>query len=127
MMAGLGTRSAAIFLGALTFLFLGAGCEDCESPDGVPPPIPSGVYSVTGDGFVEIFWDPIRGYDDLAGYGVYRSTGDPEGPYYRLERLHGAEEDYYYDDTAQNGTTYYYAVDAFDFDGNESELSIEDV
>ena len=33
----------------------------------------------------------------------------------------------YVDDDVRNGSTYFYAVSAYDYDGNESELSPEQV
>jgi hypothetical protein len=43
-----------------------------------------------------------------------------------LERV-SADEFRYVDRDVQNGITYYYAVSALDFDGNESELSPENI
>jgi hypothetical protein len=113
-------------LGAVALLTLAAGCNDEESPDATPPPIPTGVYSVTGDHYVDIYWSPILGVDDLAGYGVYRSSTE-QGPYHKLAEIPADAETQYRDDDAQNGVTYFYAVDAFDHDGNESDLSLETV
>ena len=101
----------AILLGAAALLIVSAGCDDCESPDGVPPPIPSGVFTITGDDFVDVYWNPIYGVEDLAGYGVYRSNAS-EGPYFRLETLYGVEETFYRDTSAQNGVTYFYMLEA---------------
>lgn len=113
---------------ALALAALGAGIAGCGNDDesSLPPPIPGGVFSVTGDGWVDVYWNPIRGLDDLAGYGVYRGSA-PDGPYFKLAEKFGVESDSYRDETVENGTTYYYAVDAFDLDGNESALSVETV
>jgi len=90
--------------------------------DRTPPVIPRGVTSVTGDEYVELFWfesDEV----DLAGYRVYRSY-TPDGEYVLQATVHTG---YHKDVNVVNGTTYYYAVASFDLDGNESELSPEDV
>jgi hypothetical protein len=81
------------------------------------------VYTVTGDGRVDIYWYPVR-ESDVEGYGVYWND-TPDGQYERIATVNGAESDHYADFDVQNGVTYYYAVDAFDFRGNESALSYE--
>ncbi len=114
-----------------------AGCDDetVVAPDTTPPAVPTGVYTVTGDGVVSVYWYDL--YEaDLAGYAVYRHDGNtPEtGPYYWLGDV-GPDENYdpvtyqhWFDDTdVVNGQTYYYAVLSFDTHGNESELSFETV
>ena len=45
------------------------GCDHSHDHDA--PPVPAGVYSVTGDGWIEILWSEVR-VEDLAGYRVYR-------------------------------------------------------
>src|SRR5690554_1545315 len=98
------------------------GCEDdvVYVEDG-PPAVPTGVTTVTGDGWVEILWNPVR-EDDVAGYGVYRSR-TLTGAYDRIATVQGMENTSYVDNDVTNGTTYFYAVDAFDRRGHESELS----
>ena len=102
-----------------------AGCDDdvIYVHDG-PPAIPTGVTTVTGDGQVEIYWNPVL-EDDVAGYNVYRSP-TLTGAYYHTAQLVGRESTGYLDLNVTNGVTYYYAVDAYDFAGNESDLSYED-
>lgn len=111
------TRTTALLAIGSALLLTGCrdstDCGDCYDPDA-----PHGVYTVTGDGLVEIFWDEV---DDggLEGYRVYRSM-NPEGPYHRI----GSSADtYHVDDEVVNGNTYYYAVTAYDHWGYESELS----
>jgi len=102
---------------------LTVGCSDVNHhSDHTPPPVPSGVYTITGDGFVEILWSQVR-IDDLAGYKIYYSTSS-NGKYWRIGR---SEDNYYLDDDVDNGTTYYYAVSSYDWNGNESDLSYETV
>jgi hypothetical protein len=106
------------------------GCEvntdSCDrrvvsEPDTTPPAIPRGVYSITGDEEVIIEWFP-NGENDLAGYRVWRS-GDNEN----FEKIGEVLPDTasFVDRNVKNGKTYYYAVTAFDYDGNESDLSPE--
>lgn len=103
-----------------------AGCNDSNTVlyvDDIPPAVPTGVYTVTGDGQVDIYWNPVR-EQDVAGYGVYWSD-QLNGVYKRLDTIYGVENTHYVDTDVVNGTTYYYAVDAFDQNNNESELSYE--
>jgi len=115
---------AAAAIAAVMLPFV-AGCDD-EGPVVVdaPPFPPDGVFSITGDGVVSIFWN-ANWEDDLAGYAVYRSTADP-GPYYFLGEVR-ADQTYYDDTDVKNGETWFYAVTAFDRAGHESELSLETV
>ena len=115
-----GSALALLALGAL----IAAGCDD-EGPLGVrdlaPPAEPQAVVSVTGDDRVTLSW--VRNTEpDLAGYRVYRGTTGYDGPFSPLGTTTSLT---WVDDTANNGTTYYYAVSAYDAAGNESDLSSE--
>lgn len=115
------------FLIFILFLSVLSGCgSDKESRpiDTEPPAAPRGVHSVTGDNQVTIIWFP-NGERDLAGYKVYRSASKFED-YVMLARL-SATADAYVDTEVKNGKTYFYAVAAFDRNGNESKLSPETV
>ena len=115
-----------------------AGCDESDTvyvypADTTPPSVPRGVTSVTGDEMVSILWYGST-EEDLAGFRVWRANA--EGAEYRvIARIDvdptGPDDppvDWQYDDTpVTNGHTYFYAVSAFDFDGNESALSYEDV
>ena len=125
------SRSILLLVALVATLAL-AGCGGDKiyhsEEDLQPPATPRGVYSITGDGQVTIVW---LGSDesDLQGYVVYRSS-DPDGPYEKIsdiivDDLPGQLE--YTDRDVRNGNTYYYAVSSFDFAGNLSELSYEDV
>ena len=111
----------------LIFTFLiSIGCgssDDSIEPDTEPPAIPRGVESITGDGQVSIEWFP-NGESDLAEYNVWRSRDNET--FNLLVRV-SADEFRYIDRDVQNGVTYYYAVSALDFEGNESELSPENI
>jgi hypothetical protein len=109
----------------MLMLPLVAGCED-EDPVVVdsPPFPPDGVFSVTGDGVVSIFWNPNQ-EPDLAGYRVYRGPQE-FGQYDFLVEV-SASTTAYDDADVVNGDTWFYAVTAFDAAGHDSELSRETV
>lgn len=117
--------SGAVAVIAAVMLPFVAGCED-ESPVvvDVPPFPPDGVFSITGDGVVSIYWN-ANWEDDLAGYVVYRSTDNP-GPYFELDKV-PADQTWYDDTDVNNGEKWFYAVTAYDRNGHESELSEETV
>lgn len=112
---------------ALTCAIVLLGCDDDDDVvapgDFEAPPTPTGVYTITGDESVEIFWNPLIGAD-VAGYEIYSSL-DPDGPYNRLPggRVMGEGEFSFINAGLVNGVTRYYAVAAFDFAGNFSALS----
>lgn len=112
--------SGAAVAVAAVMLPLVAGCNEDPVAVDDPPFPPNGVFSVTGDGVVSIYWNPNQ-EKDLAGYRVYRGKSDP-GPYYRLADVSKSQT--YYDDTdVVNGDTWFYAVTAIDRAGHESDLS----
>ena len=88
--------------------------------DTTPPSTPRNIRTYAGDSKVEIEWSPV--YDsDLAGYAIYWSNSF-DGKY----KLIGTTKDtYIIDYGASNGITTYYAVAAYDYDGNESDLSYD--
>ncbi len=94
------------------------GCDKMVGPDLTPPRPPTGISTQTGDGFIEVFWnDNPEG--DVAGYNVFQSQSY-NGPYQFIGSTHTP---YFMHAGLVNGWTYYYAVTAYDFDGNESDLS----
>ncbi|HET9887874.1 MAG TPA: hypothetical protein VFR10_10195 [bacterium] len=106
---------------------LSAGCDDNDTVVynvTVRPAVPTGVTTVTGDGFVDIYWNPVF-QENVAGYGVYRSA-TLNGQYNRIATVTGVESNFHRDTGLVNGVTVFYAVDAFDQQGNESDLSYED-
>jgi len=88
--------------------------------DDEPPAVPRGLHSTTGDEEVMLLWYENT-EPDLAGYRIYRSFA-PDGPYTAIGETN---LDYFLDYGLANGQTYYYAITAFDSDGNESDLSYE--
>lgn len=123
----------AIFLILLMPLLVLVGCDDNNKvvDSGVVPAIPSGVYSITHDGYVEIRWQENHDNGLTEGYGIYYYTGDA-GNLKQFELMTTVDansnnlEGVYLDYDVDNGTTYEYAVNAYNQYG-ESELSYEDV
>lgn len=110
-----------LLLALVVGLFLSTACvNDTEYYDDIPPAPPSEVATLTGDNWVEISWD-YNHENDIAGYNVYYNY-TYEGKYTLIGSTEG---NYFLDDGAENGVTYYYAVAAYDYNGNESELSYD--
>ena len=107
------------FIGLTVSALLLIGCkENFVQPDFMPPLPPRGLATATGDNQVEISWlqNPES---DVAGYNVFVSSSY-NGKY---ELIGSTKESFFVDRGSRNGNTYYYAVSAYDFSGNESELS----
>ncbi len=120
-------RLMMIGLGLLALIL--AGCDDSKTiyitkPDTEPPAAPRGVHSITGDGEVTIQWYP-NAERDLDGYRVWKSVDSLAGPYQAITGIISGTS--HIDRNVVNGNTYFYAVTACDFTGNESDLSKEDV
>lgn len=111
--------------GKLTLLLLAGtilgGCKtSVVSPDRTPPFAPRGIYTETGDDYLVISWLQNQ-ESDIAGYKIYVS-GSYDGVYTAIGQTSGIS---YTDFGADNGSTVYYAVTAFDDAGNESDLSAD--
>ena len=113
-----------ILLTTLVFgTLLLTGCDGLNDyHDDMPPLPPRNVSTVTGDNRVDVFWDH-NNESDLAGYNVYYAYSY-DGKYTLIGSTHNNS---FIDDGAKNGITYYYGVTAYDFNGNESELSRDEV
>jgi hypothetical protein len=104
---------------AIAILTLTIGCEtDIFYPDTNPPSAPRGLYAVARDNRVNLYWDYNR-ENDVQGYNVYVSSSYSG----RYDLIGSTRSNYFYDKGATNGKTYYYAVAAYDYDDNESDLS----
>lgn len=90
--------------------------------DNTPPSDPVGVGVQNGDREVLVYWN-YNYENDVAGYNVYSSSS-----YYgRYELIGSTKSNTFMDYGVTNGVTYYYAVTAYDYNGNESDLSHEDI
>jgi len=78
-----------------------------------PPSAPSGLYSITGDGEVTLYW-ALNPEPDLKEFALY--TSDEEFGVYSLD---GITEETYYTFYFLNGVTQYMAVTAIDFAGRK--------
>jgi hypothetical protein len=124
------TRGVVLAVASLVAFAVGCDTYDhcCDGGwecDEQAPAVPTGVGSITGDTYVVVYWNPVY-EDDVEGYGIYRSR-DEYGAYARIGEVEAGEATEFWDYELVNGTTYYYAVDAFDWAGNSSELSYETV
>jgi hypothetical protein len=93
--------------------------------DSVAPNPPINLTAVGGNNSVSLSW-AANSESDLAGYSVYRSTSTPVST--ASAPLNGATlvtTPAFTDQTALNGTTYYYVVTAADVFGNVSSPSTE--
>ncbi|MCA9742163.1 MAG: hypothetical protein H6695_21065 [Deferribacteres bacterium] len=84
------------------------------------PAVPRGVASTTGDEMVTISWYPNH-EGDFDIYHVYRSAQENTGYYF----IGATDQPFFVDRDVVNGETYFYAVAALDYSGNESELSYD--
>ena len=94
------------------------GCTKENDIDTTPPPPPQGIKTISLDNAVEIQWLPSQA-EDVDGYKVWKS--DQYSGRYQL--IASTAKTNLVDYGAVNGTTYYYAVSAYDFHSNESALS----
>lgn len=109
------------FILLTAFILYSCGVKDSYYIiDTVPPAPPTGIAVLNGDNRVDIYWN--QNYEnDVAGYNLYYSTSY-DG---RYTLIGSTNDNYFVDYDASNGTTYYYAVTAYDYNGNESDLSYD--
>lgn len=92
-----------------------------QLPDDSAPAAPTDLSgSATFVGSVELTWSPSVD-EDVKEYTVYRSTTSGSG----YEELITTSSTEYTDTTTETDQTYYYAVTATDYSGNESAKSEE--
>ncbi|HXY39288.1 MAG TPA: hypothetical protein VEQ10_06440 [Vicinamibacteria bacterium] len=97
-----------------------ASNEVCaERRDITPPAPPAGLAVLPRQGGLELLWSPSP-EEDLAGYRVYRASGQGEPE--RLAELLPAQASFL-DESAKKGVSYRYTLTAFDRAGNESAPS----
>ncbi len=114
-------QAISIIILLISIALISGCCEDpCGRCNTHPPREPRGVYSVTNDREIELYWEHNI-ESDLEGYHIYWSS--TLNGYY--EYLDSTPNNYYYDIGLRNGYTTYYAISAFDCAGNESALNYE--
>ena len=115
-------KKLSIYIIILITTVLIQSCEVYEpyyyEVDTTPPSPPTGAVVSNGDDRVYLFWNLNRELD-IAGYNVYYSDSY-DGKYYLIG---STVYDNFIDYDAANGETYYYGICAYDYNGNESELS----
>lgn len=107
---------------ALIITFVACDNNDDYYYDNTPPSPPRNLNVFVGDQSVELSWDD-NNESDVAGYNVYYNY--TYGGEYTL--IGSTENNYYVDYDVNNGDLYYYAIAAYDYNGNESELSYDEV
>ena len=117
-------KKIILILSIITLVFGFSACQfkDFSHIDNQPPSPPTGLKVLNGDNVVDISWN-YNHESDVAGYNVYYAYSY-DGKY---SLIGSTENNYFTDYEAHNGTTYYYAVTAYDYNGNESDLSYNDV
>jgi hypothetical protein len=100
--------------------FYACDVNDTYDVDVTPPNPPTGIQVINGDNRVDLIWNENR-ESDIAGYNIYFSYSF----YGQYELIGSSAYADFVDYDAVNGETYYYAVTAYDYNGNESELSFD--
>ncbi|MBZ5660104.1 MAG: hypothetical protein LAO08_06820 [Acidobacteriia bacterium] len=91
--------------GAALLILAAFALSGCGSVPSQSPTVQVTSHSVT------LSW--AASASNVSGYAVYRSSGDPAGPFYPLAiTLPGVSQ--YADTTVVAGQTYYYTVTSFD-------------
>lgn len=87
-----------------------------------PPSAPQNLWALGQNGQVSLFWS-ANAEPNVRGYFVYRTT--TSGSNYTLLNESPLESTGYTDTAVENGTLYYYVVQAVAVDGNESKMSVQ--
>ena len=107
-------KSLAMFILGIAII----GCDNFIEVDTDPPAAPRGIRTVSLDNSVELNW-LANTEPDVDRYKIWVSN-HYDGEYQLIGTTTSTS---FLDNGANNGTTYYYALSAIDYNGNESELS----
>lgn len=110
-------KTAYLFIIASIFLI---GCKENYYIDTTPPSPPQGLRVLALDNAAELSW-VSNTEPDLAGYKIWVSDRY-DGKYTYVATV---SKNNFVDYEAKNGVRYYYAVTAFDYTDNESDLSAD--
>jgi len=116
-------KYSGIFL-FIFLAFLPVGCDRQTGTDvsdnDIPPSVPSSlsVYSAS-DGEVIIEWK-ANIESDVKGYHIYRRTKHTESV-----KIYFTENDFYFDDSLNYDTTYFYKITAVNIENKESGFTSE--
>lgn len=111
-----------IVLALLAASFIMTGCSDNSTNSNVDiiPVPPQGLKVIAMNNKVYLYWN--HNYEsNVTGYNVFVSSSYT-GKY---QKIGYTSKNEFYDEGAVNGTTYFYAITAYDNNGNESDLSVE--
>jgi parallel beta-helix repeat protein len=100
----------------------GPASSDTSTTPRTTPSAPRNPNTITGEGHVNLYWDPpsSNGGSPITGYMIYR--GESPGVMTLLEQVPSIT--YYIDSTVISGITYYYKISALN-DVGEGPLSVE--
>jgi hypothetical protein len=107
-----------------------AFAEEAEPLDETAPSVVENLAATPGDTEVSLEWDPATDNVGVTGYYLYIGVNPADGDEDDYEFGSVAIEDgttSYTVDNLTNNLTYYFAVSAFDAEGNESEEYSEEV
>ncbi len=112
-----------IILTVLTFIIFFFGCERpiniSNADDGIPPAVPIGI-SVYFEGDAEVILDWIYNSEpDFKGYNIYRSSVNDSA----FEKIFFTANNYFFDDSLNYETEYFYKISAVDIYNHESSQS----
>ncbi|MEK9159791.1 MAG: fibronectin type III domain-containing protein [Patescibacteria group bacterium] len=93
------------------------------------PSVVEGLDAVPGDGQVTLTWDAATDDTGVEGYYVYSGLQPiaEKGGSYTFPSIDAENTTTYTVDNLTNGVTYYFAVTAYDDEGNESEFYSKEV
>lgn len=92
---------------------------ELKGVDEDPPTAPTNLEGIASSAGVRLSW-AVSPDPDVSGYHIYRKSGDQD-----FEAVGQSSSTQYLDSDVEGGTTYTYAVAAYDYSGNVSELSNE--
>ncbi len=117
---------SVFFVSAMTpepLVYFVSDIDSGYSIDNLAPSTPQGLMAASGDTSINLVWNTVP-EEDFRYYALYRGT--ESGFTADSSNLLGTTIDTAYSDIeVANDSTYYYRVSAYDFAGNESELSDE--
>lgn len=118
VVSGLVMLTLALALPAVAF------AEDTTVPSDV-----EGLAGFPGDSQVTLTWDPATDDTGVSGYNLYSglSSVTEEGGSYTFGSTDVGDVTTYVMENLSNGVTYYFAMTAYDDEGNESEFYSEEV
>lgn len=118
-------RTIGLMLLVAATVLTGCNDETTAPRDLSPPAAPRGLYTVTGDQTVYLGWY-ANTEPDVAGYRIYEApcASGSSCPYDRVGSTTGTT---FTVTGLTNGVTRYFAIAAYDYAGNESDLTYETI